>query len=110
MYACIQSNGCSKVNLWCESIRKDQSTHVCEEHGLPQAKEKISSSTKREQIEEVTDEIFQKLKKNHPQMQGPKLRVWAKLIQSWRYEDYDTPPQIPLITGAPTPAKKKRKV
>ena len=109
MYACIQSNGSSKVNLWCESIRQDQSTHVCEEHGLPQAKKKkTSSSTKREQIEEETDEIFQKLKKNHPQMQGPKLRLWAKLIQSGRYEDYDTPPQIPLITGAPTPAKPKK--
>ena len=53
-------------------------------------------------------EFFQQLKKKHPQMQGPKLRLWAKLIQGGRYEDYNTPPQIPLITGAPAPAKPKK--
>ena len=32
-------------------------------------------------------------------MEGPKLRLWAKLIQSGRHDSYETPPAIPLITG-----------
>ena len=41
-------------------------------------------------------------------MPAPKLRLWSKLIQSGRYDDYDTPPDIPLITGGPAPMKKKK--
>ena len=42
-------------------------------------------------------------------MEGPKLRLWAKLIQSGHHESYDLPPQIPLITGSPTPSQPKKK-
>ena len=38
----------------------------------------------------------------------PKLHLWAKYIQSGRYDDYDTPPNIPFITGAPTPLGSKK--
>ncbi len=41
-------------------------------------------------------------------MESPKLHLWSKLIQSGRYDDYDTPPGIPLITGAPAPLKPKK--
>ena len=32
-------------------------------------------------------------------MENVKLRLWAKLIYSGHHDDYDTPPNIPLITG-----------
>ena len=38
-------------------------------------------------------------------MEGPKLRLWAKLISEGHYEDYDSPPNIPLIAGASKPKK-----
>ena len=40
-------------------------------------------------------------------MHCPKLRLWAKMIDKGRHDDYDNPPQIPLITGSTVPAKKK---
>lgn len=64
--------------------------------------------TARETLEDETDTIFQKLREKHPKMEGPKLRLWAKLIQSHRHESYDDPPQIPLITGSATASKPKR--
>lgn len=36
------------------------------------------------------------------------MKLWAKLIEKGRYDDLDNPPQIPLITGSPASAKKKR--
>ncbi len=41
-------------------------------------------------------------------MTSPKLRQWARLIQSGQHDDYDNPPAIPLITGSPAPAKAKK--
>lgn len=41
-------------------------------------------------------------------MTAPKLRLWAKLIQSGRHESYDDPPPIPLITGPAHPDKAKK--
>jgi len=46
------------------------------------------------------------LKEKHPGKESLKLRLWAKLIQSGHYDNHDTPPNIPLITGkAATPKK-----
>ncbi len=95
----------AKMTLWCErrvSGMPENSTSD-RENELPAPKK-----TKREQTEADTDEAFQQLREKHPKMEGPKLRLWAKLIQSGRHESYDTPPQIPLITGAPAPAKPKK--
>ena len=54
------------------------------------------------------DEIFHDLKKKNPKMEAPKLRLWAKLIESGRYDSYEDPPAIPLITGGPLPGKPKK--
>ena len=40
-------------------------------------------------------------------MAGPKLRLWARLIQAGRYDDYDKPPNIPLISGSSGAVKSK---
>ena len=53
------------------------------------------------------DIIFKELKSKHPNMTNPKLRLWAKMIDKGRHDDYENSPAIPLITGSPAPAKKK---
>ena len=44
--------------------------------------------------------IFKQLKTKHSTMENAKLRLCARLIGKGRYDDYDTPPQIPLISTA----------
>ena len=66
-------------------------------------KPKMSKSDSTDEL----DTISSKLREKHSDMSAPKLRLWSKLIQSGRYDDYDTPPDIPLITGGPAPMKKK---
>lgn len=39
----------------------------------------------------------------------PQYRLWAKFIQSKRHDSYDTPPNIPLITGTPDTRKRDKK-
>ena len=39
-------------------------------------------------------------------METPKLRLWAKMIEKGRHDDYDKPPNIPLINDGATSSKK----
>ena len=55
----------------------------------------------REQLEEEVDDIL------NPDMTAPKLHLWAHLIQLGHHDDYDTPPNIPLITGSSTKPKRR---
>lgn len=59
--------------------------------------------TLAEKVEEELDEVFQK----HPDMEGVKLHLWAKIIQISHHENYTTPPSMPLITGKAQPSKPK---
>jgi len=93
----------SKVNLWCEAKAKNEN----DENDMPPvAKKKTSHETVDH--EDDIDTIFHQLREKHPKMDAPKLRLWAKLIQTHRHESYDEPPQIPLITGSATASKPKR--
>ena len=96
--------GSKTINLWCEG-----KTEQDENDPLPPAKKSRSSvkSTRREQLEEEVDDIFKQLKEKHQDMTAPKLRLWACLIQSGHHDDYDTPPNIPLITGSSSKPKKE---
>ena len=91
----------NNINLWCEGI-------CATENEPPAPPAKKPRITKREAIEDEVDEMFTSLKSKHPSFALPKLRLWARLIRSGHHEDYDTPPNIPLITGSPTPAKGKK--
>jgi hypothetical protein len=99
----------SKINLWCDTKAKNEEKEIDESDMHPVAKKrKTARETARETLEDETDTIFRKLREKHPKMEGPKLRLWAKLIQSHHHESYDDPPQIPLITGSATASKPKR--
>ena len=96
MYADFPSG--SKITFWCEaSTQKEDSEE-------PPPKKR--AQTPREKREDDLQDVVDKLKEKHPGKESVKLRLWAKLIQSGHYDDYDTPPNIPLITGkAATPKK-----
>ena len=96
----------SKITLWCDGINADNS-----EPSAKRRKTATTSVTANKSTSEATDnvdQIFKELKSKHSDMENTKLRLWAKLIDKGRYDDVDNPPQIPLITGSPAPAKKKR--
>ncbi len=93
----------SKVNLWCErKVSEDDENENLE----PRKKKKKVAD--KEHVQEDLDEIFHDLKEKHPKMEGPKLRLWAKLIQTGRHESYENPPPIPLITGGTNVSKPKK--
>ena len=95
----------SKINLWCEPKLPDDNSNSGSS-SEPAAKKK--KGTTRESIELETDTVFEQLKEKHPDMENPKLRLWAKVIQSGHWEDYDSPPPIPLITGPKTKPKQQK--
>ena len=102
MYSVYESG--STITLGSEGRKLNSHDDGCEP-----ATKKIKTAaktTKREQSEEETDEIFLQLKQKHSEMAAPKLRLWAKLIQSGRHDSYDEPPNIPLITGSPAPKRR----
>ena len=97
MYSHFESG--DKINLWCDRkiLSKEDNGDDCEVR------------TKKKKPEESNDDdaIFHKLREKHPKIEAPKLRLWAKLIQSGHHDSYDSLPPIPLITGSPAPSKAK---
>jgi len=45
------------------------------------------------------------LKEKYPNVENVKLILWAKLVQSGHHDDFDNPPNIPLITRKATGKK-----
>lgn len=55
---------------------------------------------------QIVDQLIQQ---NSSKYTIPQYRLWAKFIQSKRHDSYDTPPNIPLITGTPDTQKRDKK-
>lgn len=84
----------SKITLWCDGVI-EESTHLAEGQAQPAAKKRRITSTSQPSLKdsnEATETIFQELKGKHPGMETPKLRLWAKMIEKGRHDDYDKPP------------------
>ena len=96
----------SKITLWCDAVHVDNEP-AQKRRKTDGAIARASTDTSLE-LDNV-DAIFKDLKRKHPDMANPKLRLWAKMIDKGRHDDYDNPPAIPLITGS-APAKKKANV
>jgi len=110
MYSVLEEG--QKITLWCEEKGRSSPVSKNDDSEPPPAKKVKQSATgtsKRESFEEEIDKIFTKLKEKHPDMPAPKLRLWARLIQSGRHDDYENPPNIPLITGTPATTSKLKK-
>ena len=92
----------AEVHLWCEgNIEPDDPEPV-------KKRSKTSTGTRRELFEDELDEIYEKLREKHQEnFTGPQLRLWARMLRSGRYSDYDNAPQVPLITGMPATKPKE---
>ena len=99
MYNGIKQGG--EVSLWVE----------CAVVGGESDEERRASGTKRQHLEDEEDTIYKVLREKHEGgvYSSPQLRLWAKMINSGTYKDYDDPPRVPQITGIPPqrPAKKE---
>lgn len=111
MYSCYEVG--ARINLWCdrkiEQIEIEQPQAKKKKDEGDEQKKTAKEGERREKKTADTEDIFLQLRAKHPKMEAPKLRLWAKLISSGHHESYDTPPPIPLITGAPVPTKPKNK-
>ena len=65
---------------------------------------KIDKTTTEEQFEDA----FLKLKEHHSELlTGPQFRLWARILVSGTYDDWDSPPCVPMIMGT-TPKRPKQ--
>ena len=97
MYS-ICKNG--EVSLWVEHTEDGNSDE--EEESVPAPKKSRKVTNKRQAIDDEVEEIFKELSLKHRDSNNysaPQLRLWAKMIQSGNYDDYDDPPRVPQITG-----------
>ena len=99
MYECFESG--AKITLWCDARSSEGSSQETE----PSSKKKKSE---RDHLVEETEVIFAKLHEKHPDIEPPKLCLWARVIHNGRWNNYDKPPPISLVTGAPEPATTKK--
>ena len=104
MYRTFQPSMDTRITLWCDSR--------CTQDEAPPSKKRKTDTCCQGSSEELkeldnSEVIFKELKTRHPDLPNPKLRLWAKMIDRGRHEDYDNPPNIPLITGSSGPTKKK---
>ena len=88
----------AKITLWCEKAVCKETAKSVEVVGEPPVKSKVH--TLRDKSEEESNEIFMNLKEKHPSVETMKLcLICGKLIQSGHYDNYNNPPDIPLLTG-----------
>ena len=89
------------IVLWCHCRFGDFSN-------ITGSKRKKANENTRQFKEEETDAIFKDLKEKHKEnYDTPKLCLWARMIAANLHDDYDTPPDVPLISGS-LPKKKKK--
>ena len=94
MYSCFKEG--AEIHLWCEG------TIELDDPEPAKKRSKTNTSTRRELFEDELDDIYEQLKDRHQEnFTGPQLRLWARMLRSGRYSDYDHPPRVPLITGIP---------
>lgn len=109
MYGCFHSNE-STITLWCEG-KKDESqkAHTAtEKRKGRQCMEDCSEPlSKRAKKDEDIDAAFRKLHDKHSDdYSDPQLRLWARMYVNGLHDDFDTPPNVPAITGQPVRRKR----
>lgn len=92
--------------MWC-----DKKVSEPQEHGSRKRKSNgdgapVPKVSKTEEYEQETLEIVDELREIHSDKYTvPQYKLWAKYILAKRHSSYDTPPEIPLITGTPVNRK-----
>ena len=106
MYGCFLSNE-NTITLWCEG-KKDESQKAHTEKRKGRCMEDCSEPiSKRAKKDEDIDATFQKLHDKHSEdYSDPQLRLWARMCVNAFHDDFDTPPNVPAITGQPVRRKR----
>lgn len=102
MYSVVKG----EISMWAECSVEESSSDESEDE-IPVKKKR---STRRQALEEEVQRIYQKLFSKHGDAgvyDGPKLRLWAHMIQNGSHHDYDDPPRVPQITGIKERPKKE---
>lgn len=87
--------------LWIQTSDSDSD-------GNEPVKKKKKSGSSRQEKEGEVDEIYEKLKKKHDgSYTSPQLKLWARMVHCGTHDDYDDPPQVPMITGTQPKNHKK---
>ncbi len=101
-----------EIILWCdkknEAEREQPARNARKRNSTTTPPEAGSSKVLKGSDDDEMIQILDKLKKKHLECYTyPQLRLWAKFIHMKRHEDYDEPPNIPLITGSTSKATRK---
>lgn len=100
-----------QISLWCDG-KSQAYDELSDEELLPnpppsKKRKKKDTEQKLNEGENELESVFLKLKDKHGvEYSGPQLRLWARMIVAKTYDDVDTPPNVPMITG---PEKSKRR-
>ena len=96
----------NEIFLWCIG-KEEEEEELSHQHGVKRKSD--GAVNKRQAREDELDSIYDRLKEKHGDMYStPKYRLWARMIICGTHDDLDTPPQVPMIFGAPLPKRPKQ--
>ena len=96
----------NEIFLWCIG-KEEEEEELSHQHGVKRKSD--GAVNKRQAREDELDSIYDRLKEKHGDMYStPQYRLWARMIICGTHDDLDTPPQVPMIVGAPLPKRPKQ--
>ena len=107
MYTSPALLGKKEIVLWCDGRPEDNDF----DNSRKKRARCHSPLTRRDDREAEIDELVDELREMHSENHNytePQYRLWARMIQNGIHTSKDSPPQVPMITGA-TPGNKKKK-
>ena len=84
----------TEISLWCDVSETKK-------------RKRGESSVSQRDEGETVDIIFQNLSKQHKDYTKPQLKLWARMIHCGSHDNYEEPPDVPLITGIVPKRQKK---
>ena len=107
MYSSPALLGRKDILLWCDG-RPEDSDFDNSRKKRARCHSPLTRRDDREaQIDDLVDELREMHSENHNYTE-PQYRLWARMIQNGIHTSKDSPPQVPMITGA-IPGNKKKK-
>ena len=102
----------SEISVWCDARQKSvqkqptSKTQRKDSEGSSETSSRKRTTSNREERELKINSLKAEIKKKHPdKYSDPQVSVWARMIINGIHDSIDTPPDIPIITGA---AKRKK--
>ena len=86
-----------EITLWCDANSGEESVFTKRKRDDPS-----TGSSKRQKKEEEVDFVFQELREKHgTAYDTPRLRLWARMVNTNLHDDLDNPPAIPAFASIP---------